>query len=42
MRNILGYFMAFIREGDAKGENRFIDLQAGKDVIASNTVAFVM
>lgn len=42
VRNILGYFMAFIREGDAKGENRFIDLQAGKDVIASNTVAFVM
>lgn len=31
VRNILGYLVPFIREGDAKGENRFIDLQAGKD-----------
>lgn len=31
VRNILCYFMAFIREGDAKGENRFIDLVAGRD-----------
>lgn len=31
VRNILRYFMPFIREGDAKGEDRFIDLQAGND-----------
>lgn len=35
VRNILCYLMPFIRERDAKGENRFIDLQAGKDEICN-------